>query len=422
MCVVMDDKKKNIVVLGAGFGGLRSALMIRRGLKKRSLLGRYRVLLVDKSHCHTYTPLLYELAAMPPDIVCMSAVADLVEHSIPRFVKRARIDFLNAEVRSIDIEGRCVRTGSSCIPFTYLVLALGSETNFFDVPGAREHSFVLKTVADARAIQRGLYREHDAHDGVPCVVIGGGGPTGVELAAEIKNWMPSCDVTLVEAGDEVLGNLDPAVSRRARARFERLGVAVRTGKRITSVAKNHLMCGDARVPFDLFVWTAGVKATSLTAQLPGTMHDGGRIIVSHGLSCIPESRELKVNPCVYVVGDMGCVLHSSTGSPAPMLARVALDQADVAAHNILESVRADEFSHDPDFRIFQPKHEYPYVIPLGGKSAVARIGRFTISGYAGWFLRGLIEFRYLTGIMPIWQAFGMWVKGLALFVRYRQFG
>jgi NADH:ubiquinone reductase (H+-translocating) len=415
----MDEKKKNIVVLGAGFGGLRAALLLARGLRRHGLNQSHHVILVDRALHNTYTPLLYERAVVPEEAPAFAQIQYLSAFSIPFLVRDTGVTFVNTEVQDVHLKDRYVDAHKMRIPFEYLVLALGSEVNYFGIPGVEEHSFALKSCTDADALRVELYARYHARGKQLRVVVGGAGPTGVELASELRHWFPDVSITLVEGRSSVLPGYDSRVVRQVEARLKRLKIAVITGRPVARVHQRYLVLdGGERLHFGFFAWTAGVRPVSLSEGLPLKKNKRHRIIAGSLLRCASARPELRVRGRVFVVGDMGCVVHPDTGKPTPLVAQAALEQAEVVAHNVLSLVRGRRNR----LRSFVPRKSYAYVVPVGGKYAVAKFGSFVVSGFAGWLLKGLVELHYLLLIMPMWRALFLWGRGFLVFLRRPRLG
>ena len=134
-----------------------------------------------------------------------------------------------------------------------------------------------------------------------------------------------------------------------------------------------------------------------------------------GLECIPETPDLKVYGHIYAIGDIACPYDPKTGKPTALVARAAINQADIAAKNIIEEIKKERrFDHRFSTYVYKWQ-EYPYVIPVGGRYAVAKLGPVIISGFLGWVLKELVELRYFLSIMPFFKAVKIWLKSLWVF-------
>lgn len=427
------DAKKNIVVLGAGFGGLHAARKIARGLEKQRLLEKYEVTLIDQNDHHTFTPLLYEAATTSKETANLCDLHDLVAYPVASLVRDESVSFLKRSVVRIDPQKRIlVAEGGEELKFDYLVLATGAEINFFGIAGLETHALPIKTFIDAIRIRETLWelvtRETQSID----IVIGGGGSTGVELAGEIVMWYgeargiaPECRIrtSIVEATNTILPGFPKSIVTHASRRLQKLGVSLIMGDAIESVNKNAVVLqSGTTIPFTVLIWAGGLKAPSLLESLPIKTAPYGRIEVSDSLQCVTTTDDLKLSSFLYAIGDSICFYNPLTKKPIPGIARAALSQANVVAYNILEEIKESEGApRKASQKIFRPWN-YPYVIPIGGKYAIAKLGPLIISGFPAWILKGLVELNYLLSIMPPQRALGIWFKGLLVFMKNDRLG
>ncbi len=434
MAMRSADLRKNILVLGAGFGGLRATLTLERELRRARLQDRYRIILIDRNTYHTFTPLLYEVATTSKQVADYLNLKSLVTYPLAEIFRDRSVTALLDEVLHLDIEDGAVHLKvHDKLPYAYLILAIGSETNYFDIPGLKEHGHGFKTFDEAIAIRDMVYFEVLKGNPVVRVVVGGGGSTGVELAGEIEEWIcelreeerHACDaaVTIVEAGPSVLPGFDPRVVAKVQARLKSVGVTTLTGNRIVKVERGaaYLESG-VRIPFDVMVWTGGVQAASLAGTLPVEREPQGRVKIAGVLQCIPQSTDLKAHGRIYAIGDIACIVDPETGRFVPQVARAAIKQGEIAARNIVASIKQElKLTATLQVDTYTPK-EYPYIVPVGGKYAVAKIGGMLFSGFIAWIIKGLVELNYLVSIMPPSRALKIWFKGLKTFIQNDRLG
>lgn len=425
-----ERSRKTVLVLGAGFGGLRAATKIAKKLRRLDLLDRYEVVLVDRNGYHTYTPTLYEIATTSKETADAIKLKSIVAFPVPELIAGLPIRFIKAEVKFLDLkEGDVHLSDGQKLVFDCLIFALGSETNFFDISGLKEHALDLKTFDGALDIRNALSRRSA---GKPIqVVIGGGGSTGVELGAEILEWACETEesrvctaaVTIIEVGPAILGGFDPRIVAAVETRLKKLGADLVTNEAIASVDRRSVRLKNGRdIPYDVLIWAGGVKASRAIGAMPLKFEKKGRIEVSEKLECIPETPDLKLHGEIYGLGDVICFYDPRTKRPLPGVARAALIQADIVAHNVIEDIKADlGISRKLRHKIYRPMN-YPYVIPVGGKYAIAKFGPLVIKGFPGWVLKGLVELNYLRSIMPLGQALRTWLTGLKIFIQNDRLG
>ena len=409
-------QKKTIVIIGAGFGGLRAAMLLGKKIKRSRQINHYKIVLIDRNRYHTYTPLLYEAATTDKETANYPEIQKLVTYDISDILKKLPVRFIQNEVAGLDLTKGLVYCRSFEITheelkFDYLILATGSETNYFNIPGLEENSLTLKNFTDALKIRNAVLGAI-ANNKNSKVIIGGGGSTGIELAGELKEWQPDLAVTIIEGSSTILPGFEKNVVERVQNRLKKLNVEILTEKIITEATQNKIFLKDnSTINFDLLIWCGGVKASGLIRKLPLKTETKGRIEVEEAMSCLPHTENLKLYGQVYGIGDAVCCYDPVTKKPMPMVARAAISQATVAVNNILGK----------NLKFYCPK-TYPYVIPVGGKYAVAKIGPFIFSGIIGWLLKGLVELNYLLSIMPIGYALKTWLRGLYVFIKNDRLG
>jgi NADH dehydrogenase len=407
--------KKNIVVLGAGFGGLRSAMDIAKKLRHLSLLEKYTVTLVDRNDSHLYTPLLYKLA-MSDD----NGYESKCTYSISDLVKNVSLTFIQSEVNGLDLVNGDIRLkNGQTLKADYLVLSLGSETNYFGIPGLQENSLQWKTLNDALAVRKKIAAIF-AKSGTVNIIAGGAGPNGIELAASLRLWADRAQeedpklhvsVSLLEAMPTIMTGLDPRAAVLASNRLKKLGINIKTSAKIVGVSKNEISIDGAdAMPFDAFIWTGGIKTPEIVTGLPVTKEPHGKPMMKTDMACTPGTPDLKLSPMIYGLGDSVCFINSKTGKPVPAVARAAILEAGIAAHNLIEEIKHSESaSYKPKVKNYKPS-DYPYVIPVGENWAVAKIGPIVFSGWLGELFEKLVALHYLVSIMPLEGAFAAWKK------------
>jgi len=393
------DKKisDNTVILGAGFGGLRAAMILAK--KNRP------VILIDKNNYHTYTPILYELSIISKTLANNCDLRSIASFPISDIVDGTSINFIHESVINIDIANNEVILESQRIKYKDLIISLGSETNYFNIPGLKENSLTFKNFVDAIRVRDEIsntsFFDSPANGKKPTLVIGGGGSTGVELAGEIQ-LAGLANVLIVQMPPGILGGFSDEVIIKARKRLEQLGVKIIL-ETITEVRdKKVILKNSGEIDFDFLIWTGGIKSNSLIEKLDLKKDDRGHLIVTNDMRCRPTEN-------VYAIGDVVC-LHRNDGKVVPCLAQSAIEEGEVAAKNILSR------------KALYKDREYPYILPIGGKYAIFSHKKWLIEGWQAWILKGLVELRYLVKIMPLTKAFKIWFKGLKIFLLNEQLG
>lgn len=431
----MDKDKKKIIILGAGFGGIKAAFSICKKLEALDLTEKYELVLADKHDYHTYTPTLYEIATTSKNLANQINLKQIVTFPLEEIFRDRKITILKNQVQNVDlIEGDIHFEDQTKLKFDYLVFALGSETNYFGIPGLQENSFPLKSFIDAIKIRDAVWNKIESGEKELKIIIGGGGSTGVELAGEIKSWLCqleeefrhcSASVTVIEGAQTILPGFNEKVIKRVTHRLKKIGVNLLVGELAAKAEPGKILLKSGRIiDFDILIWTGGVKAVSLMGELPLKKETRGKVEVVGEMECLPQSEDLKLYGKIYGLGDAICFYNPETNRPIPQVAEAAIEQADIIAHNIIEDIKTSEgLSKRPHHLKYTPKMEYSYIIPVGGKYAVAKIGPLVISGFAGWILKGLVEIYYLLwNVLPPKQALKVWLKGLKIFVQNDRLG
>ncbi|MBI2033779.1 MAG: FAD-dependent oxidoreductase [Candidatus Liptonbacteria bacterium] len=424
---------KKIVILGAGFGGLRAAIKISKKLRSLQLLKDYEVVLIDRNDHHTYTPLLYEVATTSKSLANIAELHEVAAYKIKPLIKNLSLTFLQKEVTAADlIRGEVILGGKEKILADYLVIALGAEVNYFDIPGLASSALALKTFTDAIRIRDSVWNLGMAGEENIKILVVGGGATGVELASELKVWcgelekeFRKCEleVAIIEAGRTILPGFDTRVIKLVEKRLKRVGVKIFAHESLTRVEKKKAYLTSGRIePFDILIWAGGIKAAEALSKLPLKNEARGRVVVRGKMECLPQTPDLKFRSKVYGLGDTICFYDPRTEKPIPSVARAAISQANVVSENIIEDIKMENgLTKTADHKVYKSM-EYPYITPVGGKYAVAKIGPLVVAGFWGWILKGLVELNYLFSIMPRWTALRLWLKGLKIFTQNDRLG
>lgn len=388
----MASDQKRVVILGAGYGGLRTALTLETLLKRNS---NWQILLIDRYNYHQLKTEIHEVAAgkTSPEAASIP-IATLIAHK--------KIEFTQAEVTNIDFSRQIVTTNRGNVRFNILVIALGSEPRFFGIPGLNQYSFTLSSVEDAVRINKHIKEifrqarnetEESKKRAMLTIVIGGAGFTGVELATELAHNMEELtrqfdfsskrvQLIMIEALDSVLPEFDAELVKRAQQDIEGRGIKLTLGTPCISAEPDavKLKTGEM-IPTHTTIWTGGIQ-TCTTATKSGLEHGAsGRIAVNHFLESIDHAG-------VYVVGDAALTVDPVTHRPLAPTAQLAIQQAGAAAFNIhadIENLKRTRYV---------PKVIGQFV-SLGGKNAVGWIWKFKVTGFFAWFLKRMTLVRYL---------------------------
>lgn len=383
-------RKPQVVILGAGFGGLNAALSLKHA--------EVDVTVVDRRNHHLFQPLLYQVATagLSPGNIAYPIRAVLAKQ------QNARV--LLDEALAIDPASRKIKLGDGELKYDYLILATGARHAYFGHEEWAAFAPGLKSLEDGLEIRRRILsafekaeRETDVarRNELLTFIIVGGGPTGVELAgaiAEISRRVMVRDfrvinprdarVILLEAGPRILPTYPEQLSAAAELSLKKLGAEVQTNCPVTSVVTGQVMAGSKTVRAATVLWAAGVAASPLAGSLGVELDKAGRVGVEPDLS-IPG------HPEIFVIGDLAIFTHQG-GQPLPGVAPVAIQQGRHAARNILRAVKGE------------PAEPFHYVdkgslATIGRASAVADLGRLKFSGFFAWLAWLMVHIFFLIG-------------------------
>jgi len=388
----MSRRRPQVVIVGAGFGGLEAAKALNRVAVD--------VIVVDRQNHHCFQPLLYQVAtaALSP-----AEIAWPIRH-ILRQQRNATV--LMAEVSGIDLAGRFVHTGAGPISYDYLVIATGATHSYFGRDDWADFAPGLKRIEDATRIRRSillafeqaeLARDEAERQRLLTFVIVGGGATGVEMAgaiAEIARQTLAKDfrridprssrIILLEAGPRVLPTLPEDLSRYAERTLTRMGVDVRTSTRVTNCDRRGVDLDRGRIDAGTVIWAAGVVA-SPAARWLGAEHDyAGRVLVRPDLS-------LPNHPEVFVIGDAAGI-RNQTGAMVPGVAQAAKQMGRYVGRVI--AARVDEIPPPPPFRY----RSLGDLATIGRRAAVVNFGYLRLKGFVGWLFWSLAHIYFLIGV------------------------
>jgi NADH dehydrogenase len=387
---------KQILVLGAGFGGLTFCQKFHHR--------NARITLVDRTNHHLFQPLLYQVAAAglsAPDIA--QPVRSILSH-------KPNVTVLLDQVLEFDFAARRVLLERNSLPYDYLVLALGGCTSYFGHPEWEQFAPGLKSLEDALRIRQNVLlafeqaeceQDPAALQRLMTLVVVGGGPTGVELAgafAELARIVLKRDfrhidpgkarVILIEASPVVLSHLPADLAASAMEQLRHLGVQVRTSTRVKHITRRRVeLEGGEVIEAENIIWAAGVSATPLTRKLGVELDRAGRVKVTPDLS-------LPGHPEVFAIGDMALVLQEN-GQPVPGVSPAAMQEARHVARIIEDELNAARPANAarPPFKYW----DKGTMATIGRSAAVAYTGPLKLSGFPAWVAWLLVHLIFLIG-------------------------
>ena len=378
---------RRILILGGGFGGVYTALHLDRFAGPESGL---EVTIVSAENFLLFTPMLHEVAASdlnPMDIV--NPLRRMFRH----------VQFLEGEVDHVDMQTRRVNikyaagTKQRELEYDHLVLAVGSENNFFGDANLERHAVTMKTITDAMLLRNRIIAllenasvetDETARRAMLTIVVAGGGFAGVETIGAVNDfvrgalrWYPNLReeeirIVLVHPQEVILPELGDLLGRYTQKKLAERQVEIVTNTRVKSYDGGQVdLDKGAPIPASTLIWTAGVTPGKLVRDLP-CRKDHGRIVVN-------EFLEIPDQPGVWSLGDCAWAIDSDTGKPFPTTAQHAVRQGKAVAKNILASLRNE------------PKEAFRFkmlgqLAAIGQRTGVAEIFGMRFSGLLAWLM------------------------------------
>jgi NADH dehydrogenase len=390
-----------VVIVGAGFGGLRVA---------RGLAGTQTdVLVLDRHNYHCFQPLLYQVATAALEPEEIAHPVRQVLRGIPN------VRFRMATVDRVDFAARQITTDVGMMSYDYLIFAAGSSTNYFGMRDIADRGFGLKGLNEAVALRNHLLSCFERAVGesdlalraaLLTFVVTGGGPTGVEFSGALAELIRGVlvhdyagldvklsQVVLLEAGPALLPAIAPTLQKAALRGLQRKGVDVRLNTAVQGFDGETVRLGDGQtIPAHTLLWAAGVRGAEIGDRLGFPLQRSARVKVGPTLQ-LPE------HPEVFVIGDLAHL--EQEGKPLPMVAPVAIQQGENVAANIRRQIA--------DLPLIPfVYHDKGTMATIGRNSAVCQIGKLQLTGFPAWVawlvvhLLQIISFRNRVLVLTNW--------------------
>ncbi len=367
---------KRVVILGGGFGGVYAA---RRLLKSPIV----KVVMISKTNYFLFTPLLHE-----------AAVGSLNRHNIVEPIrdlfKSENFSFIRAEAKAIDTIKKIVIAGKSPdeikIHYDYLIAAIGSRPNFYNIKGAEKYAMPLKTIKDSIKIRNSIIDSLERKKADFAII--GGGATGVEVSGDIADFVKEnakkynikkSKIYLIQAAKDILPG--SAIKDQAMAYLKKKGITVLTNSPATEIGRDYIIIGNKKkIRASVIIWCGGIK--------PNEIKTIPRLQDKKGYFAVDEF--LRAEKSVFAIGD--CSYNKS--NPAPFLAQAAVQQAETASQNILNIIQNKKLKK---FKFINKG----FIVSVGKRNAVGEINypfKLKIKGLAAWVLKRHI---YLINIIGL---------------------
>ena len=376
--------KPKVVILGGGFGGLAAA---------RTLYKSAEVTVVDRHNFQTFLPLLYQVSTA-------GLAADHVAYPIRGALRKTDIKFRMGSPISIDHKNKEVKLDSSeVLKYDHLIVALGSVSADFGIPGVNEHALGMKTVHEALTIRAEIMRRFEdlcrfEDDTKLSISVIGGGPTGVEMAGAIAELIrgplksdkadaaANINISIIEAGPRLLPTFAPSLSERTKKDLEKLGVKVILNIPVKAIEHRKITLNDDSViNSEITIWAAGVKGSDAMTQL-SLPTSGNRIAVEPTMQVQNYSN-------VWALGDVAGAIGKD-GKPLPMVAPVAIQQGKFIAKQIARLIANKPLT---DFKYLDKGS----MATIGRNKAIVQVRGLKIAGPIAWLIWVWLHLFYLLG-------------------------
>ena len=377
-------QKPRVVILGAGFGGLTAA---------RKMAGFADVTVVDRHNFQTFLPLLYQVSTA-------GLAADHVAHPVRGALRKTGVQFRMGTPISVDHKNKSVKLDSSeVLEFDYLIVALGSATADFGVPGVFEHALGMKSVHEALTIRAEVLRRFEdlcrfEDETIFSISVVGGGPTGVEMAgafAELvrgplkndqRHAAAHIKINLIEAGPRILPMFSEKLSAHGKKDLEKLGVKVHLNTAVKAIKPRTIEISDgSKIASEVTIWAAGVKGEPTGAKLNLPLINT-RIDVENTL-------QVKHYPHIFAIGDIAGFIGEN-GRMLPMVAPVALQQGRHVAQQIKRIAKGQDLK---PFKYLDKGS----MATIGRHKAVVEVKSFRMAGIPAWYAWLWLHLFYLLG-------------------------
>lgn len=390
---IKETNQKRIVIIGGGFGGLKLARQLSNS--------DYQIVLVDKNNYHQFQPLFYQVATSGLEPSSISFPFRKI------FQKTENIHIRIAEVVGIVPGNNQIYTSIGIINYDYLVIAIGTDTNFFGNVRMMEKAIPMKSVSEALALRNTILKnyenaliveDNEIKKGLMNIVVVGAGPTGVEVSgtlAEMKKYIlpkdyPELDfrmmqIHLLEGSSRVLGTMSEAASENAKQYLVEIGVNVMLNARVKDYDGTTVYLEDGTlIKTNTLVWAAGVT---------------GNKIEGLDVKVIAKANRIKVNQCnkvegyssIFAIGDIAFMTDPDYPNGHPQVAQVAIQQGHLLAKNFKNML------------LNKPLKPFSYkdrgsMATIGRNKAVADLPYIRFQGFFAWVVWMFVHLMGIVGV------------------------
>ena len=389
---IPETAQKRIVIIGAGFGGLK--------LSQKLIGSGYQIVLIDRNNYHQFQPLFYQVATAGVE------PSSILFPLRKIFQKQKDVYIRVGEVYSVDPNKKELHTSLDTVWYDYLVISTGVNSNFFGMKSMEEYAIPMKSASEAMALRNRLLqsfekavtlRDQNARKALLNVIVVGGGPTGVEVAgaiAEMKKFVLPKDypdlnfdvmqISLIEGSPVLLGGMSKHASEKALYYLRRLGINVLLDTRVTDYDGNLLHIGDTQIETKTVIWAAGISGVVPEGFPDESIGRGRRLVVD-------EYNRVSGFEDIFAIGDVSVISTPSYPNGHPQVAQVAIQQGLNLARNFLLILRNSELR---PFKYI----DRGSMATIGRNRAVADLSFIKFSGFIAWLTWMFVHLMAIVGV------------------------
>lgn len=389
----MSDKK-NILILGAGYGGVHVAKKLAKKYKKNN---NVEITLIDKNPFHTLMTELHEVAGG-------RVHPESVQIELSKIFARTKVNVVTDLIEKVDTDNKTVKTTNGNYTYDYLVVGTGSEPAFFGVPGVKENGFTLWSFEDAMKIRHHVQkmfklaakeRNEAKRREMLTFVVAGSGFTGIEMAGELLEWKTrlakehnvdenEVRLMVVEAMGTILNMLDRKQADKAEKYMVKKGMTILKNSPIVEVAPNKIVLKSGEeIETNTLIWTCGIQANEEVKEYGLETARAGRLATNEFMQAVNKEE-------VFVVGDLN--YYEEEGKGTPQIVEAAIQTGDVIAKNIIALMDKKK-----DLTKFKSNY-HGFMVSIGGKYCVANLAGIKLAGFFAMIMKHLVNLHYLWGV------------------------
>ena len=390
----MSDKK-NILILGAGYGGVHVAKKLAKKYKKNN---NVEITLIDKNPYHTLMTELHEVAGG-------RVHPESVQIELSKIFARTKVNVVTDLIEKVDTDNKTVKTTNGNYTYDYLVVGTGSEPAFFGVPGVKENGFTLWSFEDAMKIRHHVQkmfklaakeRNESKRKEMLTFVVAGSGFTGIEMAGELLEWKTrlakehnvdenEVRLMVVEAMGTILNMLDRKQADKAEKYMVKKGMTILKNSPIVEVAPNKIVLKSGEeIETNTLIWTCGIQANEEVKEYGLETARAGRLATNEFMQAVNKEE-------VFVVGDLN-YYEEEEGKGTPQIVEAAIQTGDVIAKNIIALMDKKK-----DLTKFKSNY-HGFMVSIGGKYCVANLAGIKLAGFFAMIMKHLVNLHYLWGV------------------------